>query len=172
MKLTPIILVALSMIFINCNKEDVQIRESKDESSKRIIIYENKFESSEDIKDFEGLGELVESDFPEAGGKSCFKISGGCLAPHVKFKIKIESPNTITAKLLAKSETNYCGEVNINIEGQEKRMVFPLGSMAWQTIMSNSTLNVEKGDVLVVTINSGGKAGCTSLIDNFVIESI
>lgn len=160
------------MIFINCSKDDVQIRESKDESSKRTVIYENKFESSEDIKDIEGLGELVESDFPESGGKSCFRISGGCVAPHVTFKIKIEAQNTITAKLLAKSEAVNCGAVTIDIEGQEKRMVFPLGTLAWQTIMSNSTLKVEKGDVLVVTINSGGKGGCSSLIDNFVLESI
>lgn len=172
MKLTSIFLVALSMIFINCSKEDVQIRESKDDDSKSNIIYENNFENSDDIKGFEGMGELVESDFSETGGKSCFRISGGCDVPHVTFKIKMKSTNTITAKLLAKSEYNYCGEVRINLEGHDKSMEIELGPTEWESIKSNSALNVGEGDVLIVTIRSGGFLGCTSLIDNFVLESI
>jgi hypothetical protein len=171
MKIRFLIVFCSTVFFYNCSKEDLTSKKEST-SEKTKIIYQNNFENEEDLKGIEGYADLVENDFPQFGGKYCLSVSGGCIIPHLSFNVAIEENNTIVASAFVKGESEHCGEINIAIEGSDKSISIPLGPQIWTNVKSNETLDVKKGDLLMVTISSGGFISCSSFVDNFLIESL
>jgi hypothetical protein len=168
MKIKFLIIFVSTFFFYNCSTEESETNNSK-------IIYENKFESQKDLNGFEGLvglAELVKKDLSPQCGKSSLKVSGGCISPHLTFSIYMDDDYTISAGALVKGESDGCGQILLSIKDTYTYINIPLGPKTWTFVRSDKTLDVKKGDTLIVSISSGGFIACTSIIDNFIIESI
>lgn len=78
---------------------------------------------------------------------------------------------TISASAFVKGESDGCGEISVSIKDSFKYINIPLGNKTWTSVRSDKTLDVKKGDTLLVSISSGGIIACASFIDNLIIES-
>lgn len=167
MKIKFLIIFAFTFFFYNCSTEESDISNGK-------IIYENRFENQEDLKGLEGLvglAELVKKDLSPQCGKSSLRVSGGCISPDLTFSIYMDDDYTISASAFVKGESDGCGQIFVSIKDSSTYINIPLGPKTWTSVRSDKTLDVKKGDTLLVSISSGGFISCASFIDNLIIES-
>ena len=136
-------------------------------------FYFNSFESSSDIAGWYGIGNYsIVEEAPIGGGKQSIEVSGGCVIPHVYFKIdSLTEDCSLVMKCWGKNLSNG-GSVSLYTGTHSNIIHISISESAWTKYICEDTLDCIAGNNLMLELNSGGIISSAMLVDQIEISEV
>jgi photosystem II stability/assembly factor-like uncharacterized protein len=133
--------------------------------SKGTVVYSTSFETDEDTSDWYGLYSFSD-DVPEGGGQRSAFISGGCVWPHAWKKIgPLEEAGNYIVRCKAKNLDNG-GMISIaHIQDSGFDVYLAVTDTGWASYQTHKQLYCNAGDIIILSLNSGGYVSSSMLVD-------
>lgn len=149
-----------------CEKEPI---ESAGESVSEEILYFTSYEEATDLDGYEGYAGGTSEDAPIGSGERSLKVSGGCIYPHLYFKIGpyLESKK-ISISFQGKTDNGGAIYINTNIETGPSENIF-VQNTEWEEHQYSEIMELETGAQLEINFGAGGIAASTMWIDDLKI---
>ncbi len=133
------------------------------------LLYSNGFESEDDLMDFYPYIGILSDKTPKDGGDSSLYVCGGCIVPHMYMELgPFDEDMSLLLRLSAKSD--YQGSIHLRTD--QERIELIVEGDDWKNYESESLLDYTSGEILKLTIVSGGFVPVSTYIDNLEIEII
>ena len=161
MKQLTIISIASILALTACNKEPIDSGSSISEE----ILYFSSYEDASDLDGYEGHEGSIVEEAPVDGGDFSLKIQGGCVTPHLHFKIgPYLEGKKISMSFQGRSEGSGTIFLSSNVVPTPMENIIIEGS-DWESYNYNEIYELEAGAILDVTFISGGIMATATWID-------
>jgi hypothetical protein len=131
------------------------------------IIYSNSFEKDTDTIGWKGFGaRMFRNDTPPDGGQRSIFISGGCVAPHAYFDVKVKNAGDYTIQCWGRVLENG-GIISIRQVGDTsmKNIMLSIIDTTWTFYMSSHSLFCPANESIRLSLSSGGIVPGSMLVD-------
>ncbi len=160
--------VLFTLLLLSCSnqKEDIEIFSDTN-------IYNNSFENSVEVENFEGMQVFLSNETPNGGGDSSMVVSGGCVLPHIYLELgPFDEAMDLTFNVFAKAHSIHGSNVTLSLaDDPETNISITVQDTSWSYYETSNTLEVPLGKKIRVDFISGGIIEVTTFFDLFVIEN-
>jgi hypothetical protein len=130
------------------------------------VLYSNSFENSSDLDGWQGDGSFeLRKDAPVMGGKRSLFIAGGCIVPHTYYDLRIFDDCNLIIRCWGKNLSNG-GYVSLGLIDKDfGETSIDIIDSTWKSYQSSEKLFCPSGEIIRITMNSGGFVASSMLVD-------
>lgn len=159
------VLIASLLFTCSDQKEDIELFSD-------TIIYNNSFENSAEVENFEGMQIFLSNDTPNGGGDSSMVVSGGCVLPHVFLELgPFDEAKVLSFNVYGKALDMAGGGISLSlVSDPDSGISILVQDTNWAYYETSNTLEVPIGEKIRIDFISGGIISVTTFFDLFEIE--